>query len=157
MPILLQISYFNPIMQDNTNIFDATFSETSKAHLLETTRWTKFLAILMFIFIGLMLLGVISLLSSGAAFSGMTQGFSAYGPVFSSTVFLFIILLYWYPTFMLYKFSTDIKAGLTGNNQELIESGFRCQKNMYKFMGILVITILVLYLILITVVLVSNR
>ncbi len=143
-------------MQDNTNIFDATFSETSKAHLLETTRWTKFLAILMFIFIGLMLLGVISLLISGSALNSMSPGFSAMGPVFPTTIFLFVILLYWYPTNMLYKFSANMKTGLLSNNAELIEKGFRCQKNMYKFMGIFTITILALYFIVIVFAVIST-
>lgn len=60
-----------------------------------------------------------------------------------------MVLLYWYPTLMMYKFSKSMKDGLTHSNNELIESGFRYQKNMWRFMDIFTVVIISIYVIVI--------
>jgi glucan phosphoethanolaminetransferase (alkaline phosphatase superfamily) len=141
--------------EEQFNIFDVTINENAKGHLLETTRWTKFLAILMFILIGIMILGLVAILATDSMAAVMSQGFAAMGTIGASLVALLIVALYWYPTYMLYRFSICIKSGITQNDQQLIETGFRCQKNMYRFAGVLTILILCIYLAIIVAAVVS--
>ena len=47
--------------------------------------------------------------------------------------------LYFYPIYALLKFSSCMKKGIHNNNQELINEGFRYQKNMFRYTGILLI------------------
>jgi len=135
--------------QQETGFFETSLDETSKAYLLETVRWTKFLAILTFIMIGFMVLGALFLIfGMGAMMSnGMNMGaMGGFGAAGLGTGYLILIGLYIYPVLCLYRFGTNIKAGIQSNNQLLINEGFRYQKNMYRFIGILTIIVLALYL-----------
>jgi hypothetical protein len=135
--------------QDNTSIFENILSENSKAHLLETTRWTKFLAIMGFIFLGLMFLGLISVLFSQSNVYNMAPGMAQMGILWMVIFFVLLIGLYIYPIIMLYKFSTNIKSGLLTNNTSLVETGLRCQKNMFKYLGVVTIFTLAMYVLMI--------
>ena len=135
--------------QDNTSIFENILSENSKAHLLETTRWTKFLAIMGFVFMGLMLFGLLSVLFSQSNVPTMAPGMAQMGILGMMIFFVILIGLYIYPILMLYKFSTSIKSGLLTNNSSLVEAGFRCQKNMFKYLGVVTIFSLAIYVLMI--------
>ncbi|PSK91933.1 hypothetical protein [Taibaiella chishuiensis] len=134
--------------QHKLDVFDTGgLDERSKAYLLETTRWTKFLAIMGFIFVGLMIIIALVLLVAGSALSAYSgSGLAVLGATGGSIVMLVIIALYVYPIYALWKFSTNMKSGINTANQEQIIEGFRYQKNMYRFMGILMIIVLAFYL-----------
>lgn len=129
------------------DIFSLGIDEEAKAHLLETVRWTKFIAIVGFVFLGLLVfLGIL-----------MLTGFSALSEVYGSTgmggvagigfmfMYLFIALLYFFPIFYLYKYSVLIKPAIVNSNQEQFNSALSYQKRMYRFIGILFLIILGLY------------
>ncbi len=134
--------------QHNLNVFEnGGLDERSRAYLLETTRWTKFLSILGFIVIGLMFIGMLIMLVAGSAVTAYSGSSAAFGGMVGGTlVFIVIIALYVYPIYALWKFGTNMKSGINTNNQEQIIEGFRYQKNMYRFMGILTIIVLAFYL-----------
>jgi hypothetical protein len=99
-----------------------------------------------FVVIGLMVIGLIALTAfSSAMMSSMSSSFGAGGGVFMTIIWAIMVAVYWYPTLMLYKFSKSMKEGLTYNNQAMIDDGFRYQKNMWKFTGILMIVIISFY------------
>ena len=131
------------------NVFESSLNERSKAYLLETTRWTKFLAIMGFIFLGLMLIAAIALMSMGSLFSSELSGMGELGGYFGvgmGMIYIVIIAFYIYPIVCLMQFSNKMKHGIRSNNSEMIAEGFRYQKNMFKFTGILIIIIFALYL-----------
>jgi len=139
-------------MEANTHldIFENGLNEQSKAYLLETTRWTKFLAIVGFIGLGFLVIAALVIMTMGSYFSGAIPGLSSIGGVLGSIgiglIYLIIAAFYFYPMYSLFKFSTKMKLGIRTNNQETITEAFRHQKNMYKFMGILMIIVLCFYL-----------
>ncbi|HTN16625.1 MAG TPA: hypothetical protein VL092_03020 [Chitinophagaceae bacterium] len=137
------------MIPQSSAIFDITLTEKAKAHLLETCRWTKFLAILTFILIGIMMTGLLAVFATGSMAAVMSNGFSALGAVGAFLVMTLLVVLYWYPSYMLYRFSVSIKSGILHNNQQMIEDGFRYEKNMYRFLGILTIIIILVYLVII--------
>lgn len=144
------------MLEQNTNIFEGGLDERSKAYLLETTRWTKFLAIMGFILIGLMVVGSLFLFAFGASMSstyssGMSGfgGLGGYMGIGMGLLYLLIAAFYLFPIISLFKFSTNMKLGINTNNAELITEAFRHQKNLYKFIGILTIIVIVLYLLII--------
>jgi hypothetical protein len=129
------------------NVFENNgLDETSKAYLLETTRWTKFLSILGFIFIGFMILFLLIMMVAGSALSAYSPGMETFGVLGAVIVMILLVAFYFYPIYALWKFSTNMKSGINTNNQEQITEGFRYQKNMYRFLGIVAIIILALYL-----------
>lgn len=125
--------------QNNTAIFENNgLDETAKAHLLETTRWTKFLAIMGFIFSGLLLAGALAMLAAGSYLTSSSSGLGI------GMAFYYVVLagIYIYPVICLFRFSRLMKEGIHSHNQEMITEAFRYQKNMYRFMGILMIIFL---------------
>jgi len=137
------------------NIFEGGLDERSKAYLLETTRWTKFLSILGFIGIGFMLIAALFLMAFGSTMYSSMSGLGALGGGFLGAgmglFYILIAALYLFPIISLFKFSKNMKSGINTNNPELITEAFRHQKNLYKFIGILAIITISLYLIIIVV------
>jgi hypothetical protein len=133
--------------QNESNIFEHGLDETAKAHLLETTRWTKFLAIMGFIFTGLLIIVAFAMMGSGSLLSAFSPGLAGAGMGLGMGIaYLFVALIYLYPAYALFKFSSCTKKGINTGNQELINDGFRHQKNMYRFFGIMLIILIIVYL-----------
>lgn len=124
-------------------------NENSKSYLRQTVRWTNFLAILGFISTGFMILfallmilggGAISQYSSQFPIQGMAMGYSLFG-----VIYLAVAALYFYPIFCLYKFGRLMKYGILSENEVQITEAFRYQRNMYRFMGIMMVVVIGLY------------
>ncbi len=133
---------------ENIDIQNLKIDENSKSYLLEYSKWAKILAIIGFIGIGLMVIGaIIFMFISGL--STLTD-FKADFPVglfgiIYGVVYLAMALLYYFPTSYLYKSATHFKSGLLNNNQEAVTSGFENLKSVFKFMGIMTIVMIGLY------------
>ena len=126
------------------SIFNLGIDEEARAHMLETVRWGKFLAILGFVFLGLLILfGVLS----GFIISAFDQSnvFTAGMGIGMMFVYLLIAAIYFYPTWALYKFSVLSKQALHTHNQQQFNQSLRYLKNIFKFFGIITIIMLALY------------
>ena len=120
----------------------------SKEFLKETAKWTKFLAILGFVGIGLMVLG--SLVMLFAPSSLMSNGdFPFGGKIFMMLLYLAFAVLYYFPISYLYQFSEKTKKAIENNDNNAIRDAFEFLKSHYKFMGILTIILLAFYAIII--------
>ncbi len=130
----------------NLDIFNTGLDETAKAYLLETTRWAKFLGIMILIGSAFAVLFALALWLFGARI-GIYSG----SELIVTFIYLIIMAaLYIYPGIALYRFSAHIKRGIQLGSQELINSGLRYQKNFFRYLGIL--TILALSLLLLSIV-----
>jgi hypothetical protein len=132
------MSLFNE--PEKQTIFAFGIDETGRAYMLETARWTKFLAIIGFVFIGLIfLIGFISLFGL-TTFSGMSG--------LSSAMFLgyaFFGGIYLYPTVELSRFSKNIKLAMASSDVGLFNTAMKNQRNMFRFIAILIIILLAFY------------
>lgn len=113
-------------------------------NLNETRKWTNFLSIMGFIFIGLMILiafAISSMMStmaeseSALPFSGTVLGF----------VYLIIAFIYFFPILYLYRFSKYTKKALETQNSNDLNEAFKNLKSHYRFMGIITIVMIALY------------
>ena len=121
---------------------------SSKEFLKETAKWTKFLAILGFVGIGLMVLG--SLVMLFVPSSLMSNGdFPFGGKIFMMLLYLAFAVLYYFPISYLYQFSENTKKAIENNDNNAIRDAFEFLKSHYKFMGILTIILLAFYAIII--------
>ena len=126
----------------------------SKEFLKETAKWTKFLAILGFVGIGLMVLG--SLVMLFAPSSLMSNGdFPFGGKIFMMLLYLAFAVLYYFPISYLYQFSENTKKAIENNDNNAIRDAFEFLKSHYKFMGILTIILLSFYAIMIFIALIG--
>lgn len=136
---------------ENTSSFDSfelQLNELSKDYLRETAKWAKFLSIVGFVVIGLMVIGAFAMFAMGSALGsmgGMGGGMFAMGGAFVGIVYLLIALLYFFPVLYLYKFSSSTLKAFENSNTEQLTDGLKNLKSHYKFVGILTAIFVGLY------------
>ena len=122
----------------------------SRMYLAETAQWAKFLAIVGFVFMGLMvLIGLFFGSIMGGMMASLGEEASA-GPMgamggFMGIMYVFIALIYFFPCYYLLKFANQTKAALANNDAYTLTDALKNQKSVYKFMGIFMIIILGFY------------
>lgn len=117
-----------------------------------TRKWTLFLSILGFIFIGLMIFTVIIAFSiTGTNYSSSNFSALALLPL------LTISLIYFFPVYFLFQFSSYSKKAIKNNNSDQLSKALKYLKNHYQFMGILIIIITGLYFVLGAIMLTSGE
>ena len=132
----------DPILEKNEIVLD----KKSLTYLTETRKWTMFFAVLGFIFIGLMVLGALFLMVFGMAGHGFGSNRGAMVGGAMSIVYLLFGFLYFFPIYYLLKFSVNMKKAIEQNEHKDFAVAFEYLKSHYKFIGILTIVILSLYI-----------
>lgn len=136
------------------SVFGLGIDPNSKAHLSEAARWAKFLAIVGFIVCGLVvIIGIFagSILSSmPGQFSSELGGMGSMGSglgAMMAVVYIAIAILYFFPCLFLFRFANFMKAAIAADDQETLNKSFQNLKVMFRYVGILTIIVLTLYLI----------
>ena len=62
-----------------------------------------------------------------------------------SVVYIGMAALYFFPIYYLYKYATDTKAAIDLNDSDLLEKGLEKLKSHHKFLGIMMLVILSIY------------
>jgi hypothetical protein len=112
-------------------------SGLGKEYVRKTVKWTKFLAILSFILIGVMFITYASVLLKSMGAVGIIA------LIFAAALLSLNII----PTIYLFQFSKYSKLALENDNNEYWEIALKYQSKMYQFIGILIIVVLAFYLI----------
>jgi hypothetical protein len=134
-----------------SDIFKLEIDSNAKGSFLEMARWTKFLAILGYVMMGIVLaLGIfmsIFINSFYEAYGGTSPlaALGSAGPIIVMLFFMLITAIYIYPTYALMKYSACIKTALTTDNRDQFNMAIKYLKNMFKYIGILMIIVLALY------------
>jgi hypothetical protein len=131
--------------EKQTENFENQLTSAAVGFLQESAKWSKFMAIIGFIGIGLMVL--VSLF--------MAIGFNSMGAStipelpFSMSVFSIIYVLfaaiYFFPVYYLYQYATKTSAALHSKNKQLLADGLENLKSHHKFLGIFTLIIISLY------------
>ncbi|KUJ63790.1 hypothetical protein AR687_00975 [Flavobacteriaceae bacterium CRH] len=132
--------------------FELQLDQTAKDFLKEATKWAYFLGIIGFIGVGLM---VVIALFAGTIFSAMGSGLpggmgmlgSSFGAILGFFYF-FVAAIYFFPVYYLFKFASNGKKAFRENNSEALTTSFGYLKSHYKFVGILMLAIIILYVLL---------
>jgi len=114
-------------------------SPVGVSYLLETAKWTKFLSILGFIGMGFMVIGGLFASVAMSRFGGSQS-------LLIGVMYIVMAAIYFFPILYLYKFSNDLKEALNRNNSSQLELALGNLKSHYKFIGILTIVLLGIYL-----------
>ena len=131
----------NPI----TQLEQLTLNGKAKSFLRETAKWCKFLSIVGFVGIGLM---IVFALFAGTIFSALPQAQTIPFDLGLAMTITYLILaaLYFFPVYYLYQFSGKMKAALFTKNDDTLADAFEVLKSHYKFVGVFTIIILSLYI-----------
>jgi hypothetical protein len=139
--------------QSNKSLFDQQVTADAKTHLSDTAKWAKFLAICGIVGIILMVIG-----GSYAALvltktdpelrdiyreSGMSPEGLGAGMI---VVYILAGLLYFFPCLFLLQFANKMKIALAAGDDLMLSESFRSLKKTFRYMGILTIIFLALFL-----------
>ncbi len=132
--------------QSQFDNFENQLSQAAIGYLKESAKWCKFLAIVGFVGVGLIvLIGLLMVIGIGA--------FSAFdnnpNMPFSTTLIVFIYLIfaaiYFFPIYYLYLYATKTAKALHTKNQQMLTEGLENLKSHHKFLGIFTLIIISLY------------
>lgn len=141
---------------EEPGLFSLSIDPVVKGHLSDTARWAKFLSIIGFVFCGLMLIGAIFGVTTGSMYAsryGEYEGnrMMAMGSAVGTFIFILVALVYFFPLLFLFRFSSRMKTALQANDQQALDDSFRNLKAMFRFIGVLTIIILAIWLLLIVI------
>ncbi len=136
---------------DQTEPEELKISLPTTAYLSETAKWAKFLAIMGFIFCGII---IIVAFFAGTIFSGSMadsrfSAFGALGGVGIAAIYIVLGLIYFFPCLYLFNFASKMQAALRIRDQDILDESFKNIKSCFKFMGIFTIVLLSFYVLVI--------
>ncbi len=139
-------------MESNTDPIDVVseslkLNSINRSYLRSASGWGTFLAIIAFIFVGFM---VIMALAMGTLLTALGGAFTEdlpFAPVLFSVFYLIIALVYFFPAWFLFRFSSKMKSALQGHSQVDLDSSFSNLRSLFRFMGILTLVVIFLYLV----------
>lgn len=124
-------------------------SEDIRSYIYETSKWTRFLSIVGFMFSALMVMlafSVGAIISTMDAMVGAKNNpYAALGAGPLTIILLVTAALYFYPSFKLLKFSTSAKQGVLFGDQESFTIAISNIKSFFKFWGVVMIVVLAFY------------
>jgi hypothetical protein len=116
------------------------------SYLMETAKWAKFLAIMGYIGIGLIvILGIVVVVMGSVASELFPGGIGGMSMAPFGLIYVALGAFYFFPVYYLHQFSMKIKQGLTSQDSHSMATGFQNLKSLFKFMGIFTIVILSIY------------
>ena len=134
----------NEIQVENAEVTTLSLTENTTILLYGAAKWSKFISIVGFVMVGFMILGG---LLSGIIMSYMENQFAMmpFPPFIFSFLYLVMGALYFFPVYYLFKFSTQAQLAIKTLNSAQLEIAFRNIKSYFKFIGVLIIVVLSLY------------
>jgi MFS family permease len=118
-------------------------SPAASVYLDEARKWGKFLAIMGFCFVGLML--IIGLFA-GTIFSYMGPEHQMPFPGFIfGIIYVGMALVYFFPVLYLLRFTNHLKKALLSRSSHELDSAFENLKSHYKYIGIFMIVLIGIY------------
>ena len=125
--------------------------------LKETSTWTYFLSIIGFIGIGVMVLfGVFFSVTMGAMPDGNPYKTLGIDISYFGIIYIVLGLIYFIPVLYLFNFSRKMKRALHSNKNEELTAAFSNLKSHYKYIGILSIVIISLYVVIIIIAMIAG-
>ncbi|WP_346858237.1 DUF5362 family protein [uncultured Draconibacterium sp.] len=109
-------------------------------------KWGKFLAILGFVFMGMMVFGGFVMSIVFLVIPGDLAGEMPFPPFLFGLIYLIIGAIYFLPILYLYRFSSNINKAVHSKNQDQLNIAFTNLKAHYRFIGIFTIVMFALYI-----------
>ncbi len=140
----------------NQSLFGLNVDAQAKGFLIEAAKWGKFLAIIGFIVCVLIVLGGIvvatqySELDNAFSTYGESNPFEKLGPGIAA-IYIVLAAIYFFPCLYLLRFSSQVQTAMYTGNQERMTSAFKNLKSMFKFVGIMTIIVIAIYILAIVV------
>lgn len=136
-----------PEIQDTNEVDALWITEDIRSYIYDTAKWGRFLSI-----VGIVIsaLTAMSAMNAGAiitALSAASPGnpMASLNPAVLTVIYLLFALFIFYPSFLLYKFSTAATQAVLYADQPSLSIAMGKMKSLFKFWGILMIIFISLY------------
>jgi hypothetical protein len=126
---------------------DLQLTPQSQGYLTESAKWGKFLAIMGFIFCGLMVILAffVPTLLQTQQYNSLPSGFGSSMRAGMTVIYLLMAVLLFFPCLYLYRFSVKMQYAVKAISQENFDESLLNLKSMFKFYAILTIVMLSIY------------
>ena len=130
---------------------NANLSTTTLKWLYDASRWARFIAILGFIMIGfLVIVGIfigpaLSILNEDIDIAGGNAVLS--GGIIAA-IYIVIAIIYFFPIYYLFQFSNGVTKAYKTKDEDSLNASFLFLKKHFKFIGVLLIIVLAIYILL---------
>ncbi len=118
--------------------------QTAIGHLFIARKWSSFLSIVGFVIIGIMILLPLGVLLMASRFP--QDELLKVTALFQVAPIVIMMLIYGFPIYYLYQFGKYSKIAIDNFESDAITIAFKYLKLHYRFMGILVVVVLVGYI-----------
>lgn len=136
--------------------YNLRLNEAAVSALKESAKWCMFLAIVGFIFIGLMVMAGIFMTVAMSAMDAMPN--DPYGQMgagnpfmkiknYVGLIYLVFGLFYFFPVYYLFNYAKGTKQALESGNEEVLTTALVNLKSHHKYLGIFTIIMISLYII----------
>lgn len=129
--------------------FELHVNAAAQGFLRETAKWATFLSIIGFIGLGFMLLFSVFFMAMGESISRAQAMGGSPSPIsgaFMGVIYLVFAVLYFFPLLYLNRFASKMKNALDSNRTDALTEAFENLKSHYKFVGILTIVGIALFI-----------
>ena len=133
-------------MEQNQEQVMMEFSPEILNNLNVTRKWTMFLSILGFIFLGLLLAVGLATSTFLAAFKAQESALGVPVPVIIAG-FAVIIVIYFFSVLFLFRFSKNIRDAVNNHDVNKLNKAFKNLKTFFAYIGIILIIALSVYVI----------
>jgi hypothetical protein len=140
-----------PVSPQEDEVEALWVSEDVRSYLYEAAKWTKFLSIVGFVFSAMTAIGAFgagAVLNSVSAVSP-NNPLMKVGAAGLTVIYLLFALFQFYPSFLLYKFSTATNQAVLFGDQQSLSTAVSKIKSFFKFWGIITIIFIAFYAIMI--------
>lgn len=117
-------------------------NEEGIQHLKETRQWSNFLAILGFVFMGVLFLGLLIFYTAMKEIQTDTQSISLGLAIFFLSI---ICIVYFFPVYFLSRFSWYSKRAIREYDSSKLTQAMKYLKLTFRFIGIYTIAMLTIY------------
>jgi hypothetical protein len=131
--------------EKQTENYENQLTTAAVGFLQESAKWSKFMAIIGFIGIGLMVLVSLFMAIGFSAMSASTMPELPFPMSVFSILYVLFAAIYFFPVYYLYQYATKTSAALHSKNKQLLADGLENLKSHHKFLGIFTLIIVSLY------------
>jgi heme/copper-type cytochrome/quinol oxidase subunit 2 len=138
-------------MEQQDDLFDLHLDQQSVNYLHEASRWSRLLSIVGFIYCGLMVIfglffgSMVTRMMSMSGMGGTDAALTGVSTVFLSFFITLMALIFFFPAYFLFNFSSKMRRALHNNDQASLTDSIKNLKSFFKFYGIIVIIFLSIY------------
>ncbi|WP_445454716.1 hypothetical protein [Flavobacterium sp. 25HG05S-40] len=128
-------------------------NELAVSAVRESAKWCMFLAIVGFIFIGLMVVAGLFMAVAMSAIPddpyGGGMGMDPFSAIKSylGAVYIVMALIYFFPVYYLFNYAKKMKEALQSFNENILADALVNLKSHHKFLGIFTIVMIAVYII----------